>query len=328
MSTISVIVPCYNEEETILPFYAEAERVRKEDFSDTDVSFEYIFVDDGSSDGTVGLMRRLHREDPAVRYLSFSRNFGKEAAILAGLEAATGEYVTLLDADLQDPPSMLRQMYDAIVNEGYDQVGTRRVTRKGEPLVRSLCARAFYKIINRLSDVEMVSGARDFRLMRRRVVDAILSMPEKCRYSKGIFSYVGFRTKWLPYENVERVAGQSKWTGWQLVKYAVTGIFSFSTAPLVLSTVLGGLFLLGAAVLFVLSLICGGLTLPLSALGLFIGGSVLLGVGFLGQYLSRVYTEVKARPVYILRETERDAEACDCGTRESGVSASGEGGRS
>lgn len=306
--TISVIVPCYNEEATVLSFYAEAERVRQTDFAGTDIRFEYIFVDDGSADRTLELIKGLHKTDENVRYVSFSRNFGKEAAILAGLEASTGEYVTLLDADLQDPPAMLRRMYDAILDEGYDQVATRRVTRKGEPILKTIGAKAFYWLINRLSSVEMVSGSRDFRLMKRKVVDAILSMPEKCRYSKGIFSFVGFRTKWLPYENIQRVAGVSKFSLGKLIRYAFEGITSFSTAPLLLSAVTGGLMLFAAVVLLVLAIVLENSILTGCTIGLFIGGAILMGLGILGQYLSQIFTEIKARPVYIVRETETDTE--------------------
>ena len=223
---ISVIVPCFNEREVLPAMYAELERVRKEDFCGV-AEFEYIFVDDGSSDGTVGFIKELRRSDKRVRFISFSRNFGKEAAISAGLQAAKGDLVTLMDADLQDPPSLLKTMYDAIVNEGYEQVATRRVTRKGEPPLRSFCARMFYKLINSASDFEMIDGARDYRLMTRKVVDAILSLPEKSRYSKGIFSFVGFRTKWIPYENVERAAGKTKWSFRKLFRYATDGLISF-----------------------------------------------------------------------------------------------------
>ena len=209
MEKISVVVSCYNEEKALPLFYKEIERVRKQDFENI-VDFEYIFVNDGSKDKTLDIIKQLRAIDDKVRYVSFSRNFGKEAAMFAGLEASTGDYVTLMDADLQDPPALLKQMYDAIINEGYDSVGTRRVTRKGEPPIRSFFARMFYKIINKMSDIEMVDGARDYRLMKRQVVDAIISLKEYNRYSKGLFSFVGFNTKWIEYENVERVAGETK----------------------------------------------------------------------------------------------------------------------
>ena len=235
MDKISVIVSCYNEEESLPLFYKEMERVRKQDFKNID--FEYIFVNDGSKDKTLQEMKELRKQDKKVRYISFSKNFGKEAAMYAGLEAATGDYITLMDADLQDPPSLLRKMYDLIKNDGYDCVATRRVTRKGEPPIRSFFARVFYKLINKISDVEMVDGARDYRLMTKQMVKAIVSMKEYNRYSKGLFSFVGFNTKWLEYENIERVAGETKWSFWKLFKYAIEGITAFSTTPLILSLI-------------------------------------------------------------------------------------------
>ena len=225
MDKISVIVSCYNEEESLPLFYKEMERVRQKDFEGID--FEYIFVNDGSKDKTLEEIKKLREQDKKVRYISFSRNFGKEAAMLAGLDASTGDYVTLMDADLQDPPALLRKMYDIIKNDGYDCVGTRRVTRKGEPPIRSFFARIFYKLINKMSKVEMVDGARDYRLMTRQMVDSIISIREYNRYSKGLFSFVGFNTKWLEYENVERVAGETKWSFWKLFKYALEGITAF-----------------------------------------------------------------------------------------------------
>ncbi len=302
MTTITVVVPCYNEEETIHSFYNEAERVRLQDFSDI-ARFEYIFVDDGSKDRTVELLKGLSEKNPNVKYISFSRNFGKESAIIAGLEAATGEYVTLMDADLQDPPSILREMYDSIVNEGYDQVGTRRVTRKGEPFLRTLCAKAFYKIINRISTVPMVDGARDYMLMKRCVVDAICSLPEKCRYSKGIFNFVGFKTKWLEYENVERVAGTTKWSFWGLFKYAVNGIVSYSTVPLSALSVVGIISFIAALVFLVLAISLDSLVMTIITASLFICGSVFVASGIIGLYLSQTFFEIKNRPAYIVRET-------------------------
>ncbi len=306
MKTISVIVPCYNEESTVLTFFGEAERVRRELFTPLDVDFEYLFVDDGSTDKTLELIKGLREKNDRVRFISFSRNFGKEAAMLAGMENATGDFVTMLDADLQDPPAMLRTMYDGIVDEGYDQVAARRVTRKGEPILKTIGANAFYKLIDKLSDVEMVSGARDFRLMKRKVVEAILALPEKCRYSKGIFSFVGFRTKWIPYENSKRVAGVSKFPLGKLIRYAFEGITAFSTAPLYLSAVTGGLLLTGGIVTLILAIIFSNSVLTGCTIGLLIGGSILLGLGILGQYLSQIFIEIKARPVYIVRETETD----------------------
>ncbi len=312
MEKISVVVSCYNEEKALPLFYEEMERVRKQDF-DGIVDFEYIFVDDGSKDNTLQIMKELHSKDSKVRYVSFSRNFGKEAAMYAGLEASKGDYVTLMDADLQDPPALLKQMYNAIKNEGYDSVGTRRVTRKGEPPIRSFFARMFYKIINKMSSIEMVDGARDYRLMKRKVVDAIISLKEYNRYSKGLFSFVGFKTKWIEYENVERVAGETKWSFWKLFKYALEGITAFSTTPLILSSLLGLIFCLIAfiAIIFIIvrTLAFGDPTPGWPSticIVVFVSGIQLFTIGIIGQYLSKTYLEVKKRPIYIVRETEND----------------------
>lgn len=307
---ISVIVPCFNEEEAIPYFYEEIKKVSEKM---NDVKFEYIFVDDGSKDKTLLILKAYAKIDERVRYVSFSRNFGKEAAMMAGLEYSNGDYVTLMDADLQDPPSMLSEMLKIITEEGYDCVGTRRVTRKGEPKIRSFFARMFYKIINKMSKTEMVDGARDYRLMKRKVVDAIISMKEYNRYSKGIFSFVGFKTKWLEYENVERVAGKTKWSFWKLFKYAIEGIVGFSTFPLILSTLMGILFcflaFLMVVIIIVKTLIFGD---PVSGwpslvcIIFFIGGIQLFVMGIMGQYLAKTYLETKARPIYIVSETEND----------------------
>ena len=312
MEKISVVVSCYNEEKALPLFYEEMERVRKQDFENV-ADFEYIFVNDGSKDKTLEIIKQLRTVDNKVRYVSFSRNFGKEAAMLAGLETSTGDYVTLMDADLQDPPELLKQMYNAIVNEGYDSVGTRRVTRKGEPPIRSFFARMFYKIINKMSNIEMVDGARDYRLMKRKVVDAIISLKEYNRYSKGLFSFVGFDTKWIEYENVERVAGETKWSFWKLFKYALEGITAFSTMPLILSSVLGLLFCVIAflAIIFIIArtLIYGDPTSgwpSLVCIIVFFCGVQLFCMGVIGQYLSKTYLEVKNRPIYIVKETEKD----------------------
>ena len=310
MEKISVVVSCYNEEKALPLFYEEMERVIKQDF-DGIAEFEYIFVNDGSKDKTLEIMKSLRAKDSKVRYVSFSRNFGKEAAMLAGLEAATGDYVTLMDADLQDPPTLLKQMYDAIINEGYDAVGTRRVTRKGEPPIRSFFARMFYKIINKMSDIEMVDGARDYRLMKRQVVDAIISLKEYNRYSKGLFSFVGFDTKWLEYENVERVAGETKWSFWKLFKYALEGITAFSTVPLVMSSIIGIIFFFISiiAIIYIIinTLMYGNPTSgwpSMICIIFMVTGIQLFCIGIIGQYLSKVYLEVKNRPIYIVKETE------------------------
>lgn len=312
MEKISVVVSCYNEEKALPLFYEEMERVRKKDFEGI-VEFEYIFVNDGSKDNTLKIIKELKQKDPKVRYISFSRNFGKEAAMYAGLEAAEGDYVTLMDADLQDPPALLKQMYDAIKNEGYDSVGTRRVTRKGEPPIRSFFARMFYKIINKMSNIEMVDGARDYRLMKRQVVDSIISLKEYNRYSKGLFSFVGFDTKWIEYENVERVAGETKWSFWKLFKYALEGITAFSTTPLIFSSIVGLIFCLVAfiAIIFIIvkTLVYGDPTAgwpSMACIIVFVSGIQLFTIGIIGQYLSKTYLEVKKRPIYIIKETEKD----------------------
>ena len=310
MNKISIIVSCYNEEKALPLFYQEMQKVIAQDFKD--VIFEYIFVNDGSQDNTLQIMRDLSKKDHNVKYISFSRNFGKESAMLAGLEASTGDYVTLMDADLQDPPAMLPQMYHIITTQSYDCVGTRRVTRKGEPAIRSFFARIFYQLINKMSDVEMVDGARDYRLMSRQVVDAILSLKEHNRYSKGLFSFVGFRTKWLEYENVERVAGETKWSFWKLFKYALEGITAFSTTPLVVSSVMGILFCFIAFLLILIiiirTLLYGDPTSgwpSMVCIIFFVSGVQLFSLGIIGQYLSKTYIEVKNRPMYIIQETEK-----------------------
>ena len=312
MDKISVIVSCYNEEKALPLFYEEMERVRKRDFENI-AEFEYIFVNDGSKDKTLEEIKELRDKDNKVRYISFSRNFGKEAAMYAGLEAATGDLVTLMDADLQDPPSLLKTMYNAIKEEGYDTVATRRVTRKGEPPIRSFFARIFYKIINKMSSIEMVDGARDYRLMKRKVVDSIISLKEYNRYSKGLFSFVGFDTKWIEYENIERVAGETKWSFWKLFKYAIEGITAFSTTPLLLSSLIGLIFCLVAfiAIVFIIirTLIFGDPTSgwpSLVCIIVFVSGVQLFTIGIIGQYLSKTYLEVKKRPIYIVKETEED----------------------
>lgn len=312
MEKISVVVSCYNEEKALPLFYEEMERVRKRDF-DGIVDFEYIFVNDGSKDNTLKIMKELNEKDSKVRYISFSRNFGKEAAMYAGLEASVGDYVTLMDADLQDPPALLKQMYDYIKNEGFDSVGTRRVTRKGEPPIRSFFARKFYKIINKMSDIEMVDGARDYRLMTRQVVDSIVSLKEYNRYSKGLFSFVGFDTKWIEYENIERVAGETKWSFWKLFKYALEGITAFSTTPLIFSSILGLIFCFVAfiAIIFIIvkTLVYGDPTAgwpSMACIVVFVSGIQLFTIGIIGQYLSKTYLEVKHRPIYIIKETEKD----------------------
>ncbi len=310
---LSIVVPCYNEQEALPYFYKEICRVAEEMKASHGADFEFIFVDDGSKDKTLSIARELHKQDARVRYISFSRNFGKEAGILAGLEASKGDYVAMMDADLQDPPALLPQMLDALLEEDYDCAATRRTNRKGEPPIRSFFARMFYKIINRLSDADIVDGARDYRLMRRRMVDAILALPEYNRFSKGIFGWVGFKTKWLEYVNVERVAGETKWSFWKLFLYSLEGIVAFTTAPLALASLIGIIFCVLAFVmiLFIIvrTLLFGDPTSGWPSLVCIIflcSGVQLFCMGVLGQYLAKTYMEVKHRPVYIVRETEQD----------------------
>ena len=310
---LSIVVPCYNEQEALPYFYKEICRVAEEMKASHGADFEFIFLDDGSKDKTLSIARELHKQDARVRYISFSRNFGKEAGILAGLEAAKGDYVAMMDADLQDPPALLPRMLDALLEEDYDCAATRRTNRKGEPPIRSFFARMFYKIINRLSDADIVDGARDYRLMRRRMVDAILALPEYNRFSKGIFGWVGFKTKWLEYVNVERVAGETKWSFWKLFLYSLEGIVAFTTAPLALASLIGIIFCVLAFVmiLFIIvrTLLFGDPTSGWPSLVCIIflcSGVQLFCMGVLGQYLAKTYMEVKHRPVYIVRETEQD----------------------
>ena len=302
---ISVVVPCYNEQESILLFYEEINKVSEE----MEQEFEFIFVNDGSSDHTLDCMKALSEKDARVKYVSFSRNFGKEAAIHAGFSRAEGDYIVMMDADLQDPPSLLPEML-SYMEQGYDSVATRRVTRKGEPPIRSFFARMFYKIINKISNVDIVDGARDYRLMTAQMKDAILAMPEYNRFSKGIFGWVGFRTKWLEYENVERVAGETKWNFWKLFLYSIEGIIAFSTAPLVLSSVFGMLFciLSFALIVFIIvrTILFGDPVAgwpSLVCIMFFIGGIQLFCHGITGQYLSKTYLETKNRPKYIIKDT-------------------------
>lgn len=312
---ISIIVPCYNEEEALPLFLPELQKVADEMTAAHKEEFEFLFINDGSKDRTLELLRRFSREDSRVRYISFSRNFGKEAGMYAGLQNAMGDYVAVMDADMQDPPSLLPTMYEILQTGEYDCVGTRRQDRKGEPPVRSFFAHLFYKIINRISDADIVDGARDFRLMTRTMVDAIVSMSEYNRFSKGIFGWVGFRTKWLSYENVERVAGQTKWSFWSLFKYSLEGIIAFSSAPLAFVSLMG-LLVFGIAFVFLIFIIVRALLFgdpvagwpSMACIVIFLGGINLFCIGILGQYLSKVYLETKNRPLYIVAETEKSAK--------------------
>ena len=304
--TISIIIPCFNEEESLPLFYAEMEKIK---FQLND-HFEYIFVNDGSKDRTLAILRELNQKNNSVRYLSFSRNFGKEAALYAGLKYATGDLVTVMDADLQDPPELLLTMKSMLEkNPDLDCVGTRRTTRDGEPPIRSFFAKMFYKLINRISQVEMVDGARDFRLMRRQMVDAILEVSEYNRFSKGIFAWVGFKTEYLEYKNVERVAGKTSWSFWQLLNYSLEGIINFSDAPLTIAFLGGVVACLLAFFLIIIvivrTLIFGDPTSgwpSMVSIILFLGGFQLLTIGILGKYIGKIFMETKKRPIYVIKE--------------------------
>lgn len=304
--TISIIVPCFNEEESLPLFYAEMEKIK----SQIDDNFEYIFVNDGSKDRTLQVLRDLNQADKNVHYLSFSRNFGKEAALYAGLKHATGDLVTVMDADLQDPPELLLTMKSMLEkNPDLDCVGTRRTTRDGEPPIRSFFAKMFYKLINKISQVEMVDGARDFRLIRRQMVDAILEVSEYNRFSKGIFAWVGFKTKYLEYKNVERVAGKTSWNFWQLLNYSLEGIINFSDAPLTIAFWGGIVACLLAFFLIIIviirTLIFGDPTSgwpSVVSIILFLGGFQLLTIGILGKYIGKIFMETKKRPIYVVKE--------------------------
>lgn len=307
---ISIIVPCYNEQEALPIFYDEMCKVASSMMVKFPVDFEFLFIDDGSKDKTLSMIKDLSSKDRRVKYISFSRNFRKEAAIYAGFENAAGDYIAMMDADLQDPPSLLSDMYELLQDGEYDCIGTRRMNRKGEPPIRSFFARCFYRLINKISRTEIVDGARDFRLMTRQMADAVLEMQEYNRFSKGIFGWVGFRTKWLEYENIERVAGDTKWSFWKLFLYSLDGIIAFSTAPLSIASVFGMLFIVVAFILIMVIIIktllfgdpAAGYPSMMCVL-FFIGGLQLFSIGILGQYLSKTYLETKHRPIYIIRET-------------------------
>ena len=312
MELITVIVPCYNEEAVLPLFYEEMTRVAA---GMKNSAFEFLFVNDGSKDKTLSILQELAAKDDRVRYVSFSRNFGKEAAMYAGFEHSKGDYVVIMDADLQDPPSLLPDMLRCIKEEGYDSVATRRVSRKGEPPIRSFFARMFYKIINKISQADIVDGARDYRLMTRQMVDSILEMKEYNRFSKGIFGWIGFNTKWLAYENVERAAGETKWSFWKLFRYSLEGIVAFSTVPLTIASLFGILFCLIAfgLIVFIIirTLIFGDPTSGWPSLACIIfavGGVQLFCMGIMGQYLSKTYLETKKRPIYIVKETEESTK--------------------
>lgn len=307
MSLLSVIVPCYNEEENV-PFFYEEFIKNDPYFREKGISYEILYIDDGSTDGTVANVKELRKKDERVKLVSFSRNFGKEAAMYAGLQKSKGDYVVIMDSDLQDPPSLLPAMFESL-EEGYDSVATRRVSRKGEPPIRSFFARRFYKLMKKISKTEMMDGARDYRLMTRQMVDAILSMKEYNRFTKGIFGWIGFKTKWLEFENVERRKGETKWSFWKLLLYSLDGIVAFSTAPLMISSLVGVFFCFLAFVMIIFiivrylifgdpvdgwpSIVC---------IILMTSGVQFFCVGILGQYLAKTYMEVKGRPIYIVKE--------------------------
>ena len=307
---ISVVIPCYNEEESIPLFYNE---INKELKDINNIDYELLFINDGSTDKTLDNIKKISKKDIKVRYISFSRNFGKEAAIYAGLEHSKGDYVVVMDCDLQDPPSLLKTMYKEIKENKYDSIATRRINRIGEPLIRSFCAKLFYKVINKISKANIVDGARDYRLMTRQMVNAIIEMREYNRFSKGIFGWVGFETKWLEYENIERSKGISKWSFIKLFIYSIEGIVAFSTLPLVIASLFGMLFILVAFILIIFivirTLIYGDLTSgwpSLACIIFFVSGIQLFSTGIIGQYLAKTYLETKKRPIYIIKETNNN----------------------
>lgn len=310
MDKISIIIPCYNEEESIPLYYEEMQKVIKQM---KNVQFELLFINDGSTDHTLKVLRSLAKKDKHVRYVSFSRNFGKEAAMLAGLEHVTGDYVATMDVDLQDPPMLLPEMYQTLKEGEYDCVATRSVSRHGYSFLRKFFTKWYYRIVNKISKTKIVDGARDFRLMTRQMVDAILNIKEYNRYSKGIFSWVGFNTKWITYENTERVAGTTKWNFWKLFSYSIESIVGFSTIPLTISVIVGILFCLIAFILILIiivkTLVFGDPVSgwpSLACIIFMVSGIQLFCLGIMGEYLAKMYLEVKNRPIYIIKETEKD----------------------
>ncbi len=311
MELLSIVVPCYNEEAAVPIFYRET--LKAVEVLKNELEIEFCFIDDGSKDGTLKSIKKLCEMDERVHFVSFSRNFGKEAGLYAGLQAASGDYVATMDVDLQDPPGLLPEMYkiikNSVGNEEYDCVATRRVTRKGEPPIRSFFARRFYKLINKMSDTEIVDGARDYRFMSRKMVDAVLKDQEYNRFTKGIYSWVGFRTKWLEFENVERSVGETKWSFWKLFLYSIDGILAYSTMPLSIASVLGigfcGVSFVGMLVVIIRALIFGDPVAgwpSMVTIIVFLGGIQLLCLGIMGLYISKTYLETKRRPIYIVRE--------------------------
>ena len=317
MKLISIVVPVFNEEAVTPFYYKEMSKVMDGFEKDNpDISFELIFVDDGSVDKTLSLIKEYAEKDSRIRYISFSRNFGKESALYAGFENAKGDYVACMDVDLQDPPALLPEMYDAVTKEGYDSCATRRVTRKGEPPIRSFFARRFYRLMDRICTTEIVDGARDYRIMTRQMTDAVLSMGDYNRFTKGIYGWVGFRTKWLEFENIERVAGETKWSFWKLLLYALDGIMAFSTVPLEIIAWIGGILSFGFSVFTVVALVFlltgrwEVLPLIIGAVGL-TGSINLFATGIAAQYLSKTYLETKNRPLYVVKERSDETDNTD-----------------
>lgn len=315
MNKMTVIVPCFNEEEALPVYYREMQKIMDQMEELQRVRVELLLVDDGSSDHTLYIMKKLNQKDDRCQYLSFSRNFGKEAAIYAGLHYASGEYVAVMDVDLQDPPKLLPKMYQILQEEDYDSVATKRCTRAGEPKIRSFLSESFYKFINKISKTEIVNGARDYRLMKRKMVDAVLEMSEYNRFSKGIFEWVGFRTKWLEFENIERSKGETKWSLGKLFSYSLEGITGFSVAPLSLASIVGVLFCLLS---FIMILVIVGQTIAfgnpvagwpsLVCIIFLVSGIQLLCTGIVGQYLSKTYLETKRRPIFILKDSSQEVK--------------------
>lgn len=308
MNKLTIIIPCYNEEEAIPYFYREILKIQNDL---RDLELDFLFIDDGSLDRTLDVLKGLRGNDTRVHYISLSRNFGKEAAIYAGLQNATGDYIVTMDVDLQDPPSLLPEMYKIVSEEGYDCAATCRTTRKGEPPIRSFLAKKFYKIMNKISKTDIVDGARDYRFMNRQMVNAILMMSEYNRFLKGIYGWVGFKIKWIPFENVERIAGKTKWSFWKLFLYSIEGIIAFSTAPLAIASVIGLLFF-GISLILLLSIFVKAALWgdpvagwpSLVCIITFLGGIQLFCLGILGLYLSKTYLETKNRPIYIVKESD------------------------
>ena len=309
MNLLSIVVPCFNEDESVEIFLEEIQKTLK------DYNFEVIYVNDGSSDNTLKYIKELASKNSNVKYISFSRNFGKESAIFAGLKYASGDYICLMDADLQHPPKLIPEMLEAVLDEGYDVAAARRVSRKGEPKIKSFFSHRFYKVFNRISDIDMVEGATDYRIMTRQVVDSVLDLPEYNRFSKGLFQWVGFDTKWIEYENIERIAGESTWSFWGLIKYSIEGLVAFTTLPLSVSTFLGMVFSV-IAFIYMLFIIIRYLIYSEAVPGyptlicslLLLGGIQLLSIGVLGKYLEKTYFEAKNRPIFIVKESNIDEE--------------------